>query len=320
MTSCVRACALCLVATLLSVRTAAGQSAYYNLDSGRPTRVEDALPTPRGELEIQFLPLRAEWMGDGSQRQRFEPKLSYGVLPMTEIEVRLPIVRVQTASTVATTGVASAAIGGLHAFNVETRWPALAVAGEAVLPVGSLSAATASYAVKMLMSKTYRFARVELNAGGGSWAIRLPKAGPVFTPNQCGDPGQPPCLPPDVPCDVAPAANGIGPSFACAPSSVTALPTAATPGQRPSGAHWTAALGVDHTLPLVSTLLAATISVDRFDGLYTRDDWTAEVGLRRQLAPQLVGDLGVGRRFAGTTQSTSVSLGLTYSAPLRWLW
>src|SRR3954447_24676366 len=120
-----RILALAVPALLLDTSAVAAQSGYYNLDSGRPTRVEDALPTPRGELEVQFLPLRAEWLSDGSQRQRFEPKLSYGIFPMTEIEARLPIVHTQSRNSVANLGIASAAIGALHAFNVETRWPAL---------------------------------------------------------------------------------------------------------------------------------------------------------------------------------------------------
>jgi hypothetical protein len=31
-----------------------------------------------------------------------------------------------------------------------------------------------------------------------------------------------------------------------------------------------------------------------------------------------VADLGVGRRFAGTTQSTTVLFGVSYSTPFRW--
>jgi hypothetical protein len=73
-------------------------------------------------------------------------------------------------------------------------------------------------------------------------------------------------------------------------------------------------------LPFVSTLFVADVVFDRFEDLYPLDDWTAEIGVRRQLAPQLVADLGVGRRFAGTTQETSVTFGVSYSAPLRWLW
>jgi hypothetical protein len=63
-------------------------------------------------------------------------------------------------------------------------------------------------------------------------------------------------------------------------------------------------------------LVTANVIVDRFAGLYTRDDWTAEVGVRSQISPQIVVDLGVGRRFAGTTQSTSVTLGASYAMPV----
>ena len=303
---------------LVAPRAAAAQTDFYNLDSGRPTRVEDAVPTPWRELELQLFPLRLDWLGGGIRRQRAEPKLSYGVLPLTELEVRFPIVRSASRTTPETIGLASSAIGVLHAFNVETRWPALALAGEVVLPVGSLAAPTASYAVKGLITKTFRVGRVQLNAGGGTWAIRLPKPGPVVVPNQCGDPGQPPCLPPDVPCTIIPVSSGGTTSLACAPSSLTTLFTSAAPGQRPTGAHWSAALGVDHTFPFWSTLVAANVAWDRFDGLFPLDDWTAEIGIRRQLTPQLVGDLGVGRRFAGTTQATSVTGGVTFAMPVRW--
>ena len=49
-------------------------------------------------------------------------------------------------------------------------------------------------------------------------------------------------------------------------------------------------------------------------------DWTAEIGLRKQFAPQLVVDLGFGHHFAGTTQGTSVAVGMSYSTPLRMPW
>jgi len=62
------------------------------------------------------------------------------------------------------------------------------------------------------------------------------------------------------------------------------------------------------------------VSVDRFDGLYPLDNWTAEIGARKQLTPQLVGDLGVGRGFIGSTQATTMNFGLSYAAPLRWPW
>jgi hypothetical protein len=238
---------------------------------------------------------------------------------MTELEMRFPIVRSTSPGSRETIGLASAAIGALHAFNVETQWPALAVAGEAVLPVGSLSASTPTYSLKALMTKTLSIGRIELNAGGGTWSIRVPRPGPVVVPNQCGDPGQPVCIPPDVACTVA-AASVVGArtSLACAPSASATIVTQVAGGQRSSGPHWTASLGVDHTFPLVSTLVAASVTVDRFDGLYPLNDWTAEVGFRKQLTPLLVADVGIGRRFAGTTQSTSLVAGVSYSTPFPW--
>ena len=305
------------LAGLLCARTAPCQTSYYNLDSGRPTRVEDAIATALGELEIQVLPLRGEWVSDGTQRIRVEPKLSYGVLPLTEIELRVPFVTARSPGSAETAGIASAGVSALHAFNVETRWPALAVAAEVVLPVGSLSAKTASYSVKGLATKTFRFARLELNVGGGTWSIRPPTSTATGGGGTlCGNaPGVPPCLIPDVPCNVVPSGLSTGPSFACmAAAAPAAIVAATTPPS--SGAHWMAGLGVDHTFPLVSTLIIGDVVVDRFAGLYPLDDWTAEIGLRRQFAPQLVVDLGFGRHFAGTTQGTSVTVGISYSTPL----
>lgn len=308
---------ICGVLSTFGAASARAQSGYYNLDVGRPTRVEDAVPTPKGELEIQFLPLRAEWVGGGTLRQRFEPKLAYGIFGLTEVEARLPIVHVQSAAAGSVVGVASAALGALHAFNVETAWPAVAVSGEVVLPVGSMSASASTYAVKGLMTKTFSIGRLEVNVGGGTWSIRVPPPGPVVVPNQCGDPGQPVCIPPDVACTVTPAGAGRATSSACA-SHTDAV--AVFTERRSSGPHWTASLGFDHTFPLRSTLIATTISVDRFDGLYPLDSWTAELGARKQITPQLVGDLGVGRGFIGSSQTTTVNFGLTYATPLRWPW
>ena len=310
------------VATTLLValaRSLPGQSAYYNLDSGRPTRVEDAVATERAELELQLLPFRGEWVGDGTRRLRYEPKAAYGVLPLTEIELRIPVVETRGPNSAPAVGVASAGLGVLHAFNVETSWPAMALAAELVLPIGSMSAPTGSYSVKGLLTKTFRYARMQLNVAGGTWSVR---GSPVAVPQgyTCGNaPGVPPCLIPDVPCNVIPVGFAVTSSVACAPGA--ALPngssSSASAGSRTTGPHWTAALGVDHTFPLRSTLVVADVVVDRFAGLYRRDDWTAELGVRHQLALQLVLDAGVSRRFAGTTQSTSLTVGLSYSMPWR---
>jgi hypothetical protein len=244
--------------------------------------------------------------------------VAYGILALTEVELRVPIVQVSAPNALTKLGVASAGVGALHALNVETAWPALAIAGEWVLPVGSLSAPIGSYSLKGLMSKTFRVARVQLNVGGGTWSVR---SSPVELPQgyTCGNaPGVPPCLIPDVPCSVIPVGTSGAPAFACAPPTLPpGTPAVASVRSRSTGPHWTAALGIDHSFPLASTLIAASVIVDRFAGLYSRDDWTAEIGARRQLTPQTVFDLGIGRRFAGTTQSTSFGIGISYSTPWR---
>jgi hypothetical protein len=309
------------IVLLLIARSLPAQTGYYNLDAGRPTRVEDAIPTELREIELQFLPVRAERVGDGTERIRFEPKIAYGAFSRTEIEVRAPIMDLRANSSPETIGLASIGVGALHALNTETSTlPALALAGEMVFPAGSLSAPIGSYSLKALATKTLPFARLHLNVGGGTWSARLQSAS-GSTGTLCGNaPGVPPCLIPDVPCDLVPAPLASphdGPAFSCVAAASSATTAAAAGAQRSTGAHWTAGLGIDHTLPMISTLLAGDIVVDRFVGLYPLDDWTAEAGVRRQLTPELILDAGVSRRFAGTTQSTSVVFGLSYGAPLR---
>lgn len=313
-----RAC----IALLFCVRALDAQTGYYDLDSGRPTRIEDAVPTELREIELQFLPLRLERVGDGTQRYRLEPKVAYGVLPRTEVEVRAPLMDVRSPGRAETVGLASVAVGALYALNVETgAMPALALAGEMVIPAGSLAARTGSYSLKGLLTKTLPFARLQLNIAGGTWSVAPPSSAPdVGTGTVCGNaPGVPPCLIPDVPCDVVPAALDAprdAARFSCA-ASVAANAASASGTPRTTGAHWTAGVGIDHTFPMISTLIAADLAVDRFAGLYPLDDWTAELGVRHQLTPELMADVGVARRFAGTTQSTSAILGVSYAAPLR---
>src|SRR6185503_13262161 len=136
------ACALLCLCVVAKAGTAHGQSGYYNLDSGRPVLAEDAPPTPRYELELQVPTLRVERYDEGTFRWRLEPKLSFGVFPLTELEVRLPVVRILPRAPAQTvTGIASIGIGALHAFNIETQLvPAFAISGDVSLPVGSLAA------------------------------------------------------------------------------------------------------------------------------------------------------------------------------------
>src|SRR5262249_27108033 len=144
------ACLVCAMHRLLGVLAlvafsapVAAQAHYFNLDAGRPGRVEDAIATERYELEAQFAPFRLERLFDGTLRWRAEPKLSYGVAPFTELEIRAPFVYSEARGVVPSSGgLAGVGIGALHAWNLErTFMPALALAGEVLLPAGPLAPA-----------------------------------------------------------------------------------------------------------------------------------------------------------------------------------
>jgi len=85
----------CSIITLAGAPVLA-QGDYYNRDSGRPTRIEDAIPTPRYELELELAPLRVEKLGTGARRWRLEPKIAYGIAPFTDIELRFPYIIVDS--------------------------------------------------------------------------------------------------------------------------------------------------------------------------------------------------------------------------------
>ena len=320
--------ALWLAAVLVVAQpTAATAQSYYGLEGGRPGRIGDASPTPRGSLDIELLPLRVEIYDGGSRRYRTDPKISLGIAPFTEVELRVPIIHVDPGAPFATeTGIGGLAVGVLRALTIETgAIPAVAVAADWIAPVGGQAASVSSYSGGLFITKTFPGMRVHLNAAAGTWSTRKPKPRPVICPTNPPPgtvlpPGCNPAPPPDVPCDRVPTA---GLSFACLPANDAALRANApsTQGARAdtaklSGPRFMGGIGIDHAIALTSTLLLADFVVERFVDLYDKHDYTAEVGIRQQLTPQFVLDVGVGRRFGGSLGSTSLTLGVSYELPV----
>jgi hypothetical protein len=312
----------------LSPQLSARAQGYYNLDAGRPGRVEDASPTPRYELELQLMPVRFERFASGATRWRADPKLSFGVAPFTELELRVPLIQVNSrgGGGRAAAGVGGVAIGGLHAFTLETgAIPALAVAGEWLAPAGGMSAPVGSYSAKVVGTKTLKQLRVHLNVGYGTWSVRPPPpvaatCPSVIVPLRVVPPGCGGGIPvPDTPCDRVPG----GAQFACVgrASALESAPRAQSPAGRSIsdsasvGYRWVSGFGIDHTFPLASTLVSADVVAERFIGLYDAIDWSAELGLRRQWTPTLVVDVGIARHFSGAVMSNAVTAGITYAAP-----
>jgi hypothetical protein len=308
------------------------QTQYRNLDAGRPGRIEDAEATARYSLDVDLTPFQIERLTGGTTRYRAEPRVGYGILPFTEIELRVPVVQVNPPSGSATQsvgGIAGLSLGALRAFNLETtNFPALAAAAEVSLPAGNLAPTRPSYLLKGLLTKTTGFGRLHLNAGFGSYAIRPPPTASssggctalsLQLPGDDTCSGGPPIII-DVPCSVMPhGADGLhAASRMCMPPMAAQEST--TVARATAGNRWFAGLAFDRSFPLRSLLFMGDVFTERFVGLYPTPDWTAEVGLRYQLTPLIVLDAGMGRHFAGVIHSTTVTIGATYEfATPPWL-
>ena len=295
-------------------RLVTAQTQYYNLDAGRPTRVEDAVPAERYALEVLLASIRVERFSNGVQRWRTDPHISYGILPFTELEVRVPLVHTVFPDriTPSSTGIAGLAVGGLHAFNLETpHLPAFAIGAELLLPLGQFSGPAASYTMKTLITRSTNFARFHFVGSGGTYSIQSrPAPDTTCVPSKgCLDPLV--AIPGDVPC-VSAQATASQPS----PANLTSLLASADPG-RTGGQHWLMGIGADRAWGLQSLLVSGSLYAERFVGLYSSTDWTAEIGTRHQWTPRLVFDIGASRRFAGEVQSSAATVGLTYSFSTR---
>ena len=117
--------------------TSSAQVDFYNTDAGRPLRIADAYTIEHRSVEFQAAPIRVERSRGGVYAWGAEPRLEYGILPRTQIEIGLPFV-VSDASGLGrtTAGIAGIDLSILHNLNVETSIPALAVGVDALLPAG----------------------------------------------------------------------------------------------------------------------------------------------------------------------------------------
>jgi hypothetical protein len=317
---------------VLSAPALGAQSEYYNLDAGRATRVEDALPTERYALDLALGGLRFDRLASGMQRWRSEPKLTYGLLPFTEIELRLPIIYSANPTTHATSsGLGGLAVGVMHAFNLETRHvPALALSTEVVLPSGSqFGAPSASYSLKGIATHTSSLGRFHLNAGIGSYSVRAVSwtdtttcLAPPSQPKTCYSKLTVFTVPPDLPCireQKEPAEDAaqrpVGPPPP--PPGTDTTTEIRNRSTRAHGDRWLLGAGMDRAFPLRSLLISGDVYAERFVGLYPGVDWTAEIGARHQLSPRFILDVGVMRKFAGTVLSTAGSFGLSYELSTR---
>jgi hypothetical protein len=299
---------------------ACAQASYRNLDAGFPVRVEDATVTERYAIDLDLANFRFDALSDSRNRVQYEPEISYGIFPRTEVWARLPMYyREQNA--IPRRGIAGVGVGIMYQLNLETlRVPAFALATEFFRPTGP-NALPASYSLRTLLTRSFAPGRVHLNASIASFAVSTSPSLTVTCPGKiapgssCGGSALPPL---DGPCSIG-APSPITAALYCAAPQSEALPSAqeALPGDIQTHTHWFLGAGVDKAFPLASTLLIADMFAERFEGIGRRTDLTAEIGARHQLRPQAVIVAGLGRHFRGAGYSTFVTLGMTLSHALQ---
>jgi hypothetical protein len=313
---------LSFIVLMLAVPAARAQSEYHNTDTGRPLRVEDALATERYAFELQLAPVRVERIAGGIYRARVEPKLSYGILPRAQLEVRAPVTYRQGQEP--RVGLAGVGIGGLLNFNLErTYFPAFAFAMDVLLPAGDASATDqTAVTMKGIMTRSFTVGRLHLNGTYSTFKGRPPAS---QSPPTCDPVTNPACreVPyiPDDPC-FSVRARTTQASIASNGSLVRSCgslrtSSAAAVVPPPAAEYWLFGIAGDRALALKSLLLSGDVFAERSGGPGRPVDWTAELGARHQLTPRLTADVGLGHRFAGSTRSWFVGIGTTYSFAIR---
>lgn len=153
-----------VAAALASASPAAAQTDYYNTDAGRPVTIEDAYPVERRAFELQLAPLRVERAAGGLYTWGIEPEIAYGILPRTHVEFGVPLAwRDAAVPGGSEGGLAGLELGVFHNLNVETMIPALALAAEAVFPVGALAPDQTYLSAKGIATKTFSWIRFHVN-------------------------------------------------------------------------------------------------------------------------------------------------------------
>jgi len=152
-----------LAALLLFPPRAHAQTDYYNTDVGRPIQIEDAYAIERRAVELQVAPVRLERALGGTYRWGLEPEVAVGILPRTQVEIRFPLGFLDQPGGSTSSGLAGIDLSALYNLNAETRIPALAIAGDVLLPVGSLAPDRAYPSLRGIVTRTFPWARFHVN-------------------------------------------------------------------------------------------------------------------------------------------------------------
>jgi hypothetical protein len=313
-----------LLAAPSLARQASAQAEYRNLDAGFPIRIEDATVTERYALDLDLANMRFDALSAGRKRLELEPTVSYGILPRTEVWLRVPTYY-REATISPRRGIAGVGFGSMYQLTLETlHLPAMAIASEVFVPTGP-NALPASYSLKTAFTRSFTPGRLHFNASVASYPSRTVPTNclPLIQGTVCPGPGTvgPPLPPLDGPCAMSPIesnsyyqVNAVQqPTLS---QSVFTLP-APLVGHLVTHAHWLLGVGADKALPLSSIVFLGDVFAERFEGIGRSTDWTAELGARKQLNPHVILVGSVGRHARGTNESSFFILGATFSRALQ---
>jgi hypothetical protein len=150
---------------------AGAQTDYFNTDRGRPLHIQDAIAIERFAFELQAAPI--SWSRhDGRSVWSIGPELAYGILPRTQFEIGVPIVRADGFDTGTRTGLGALHVSVLHALNTETlSLPAMAFSAAYAAPLGEFGPPRGYPSVGLAATRTTALGRIHLNGDYtiGSW-------------------------------------------------------------------------------------------------------------------------------------------------------
>lgn len=149
---------------LLAPAGVAAQTDYYNTDTGRPVRIEDAYAVERHALDMHLAPLRFE-RRSGVTSVAATPELTYGLVPRTQVEIGVPVLFRSVEGGESRTGIGGVDVTALYNVNAETAGlPAFGLRAGVLMPVGEYGPDRIHPSVTGLATRTFRWARVHANA------------------------------------------------------------------------------------------------------------------------------------------------------------
>lgn len=142
----------------------AAQVDYRNLDRERPVATEDAYPVERHAFEL-LIPIQTEQESGGDRVHLIPLEIEYGILDNTQIGMGMPLGAFDATGSDTEWGIAGLNAFGLYNFNTEgPALPALSLAANLGLPVGSLAGEDARFSLRAIATRSWGLTRIHANA------------------------------------------------------------------------------------------------------------------------------------------------------------